>query len=290
MVAGWGDGDGWSSALSQFLGSVLSLVESTVVSAAGAAMSNTATVKATESDDVFDISTSLRVANARLEVEVSIQPAFLKEVEDTMFVSLDCYRSRGVYTLMSSRLVAGPARQYCKLLQHVVSVLKKKRDEAFRQQVLRHVGDHSLSVKSFGQSVTMPKNKRLKAGVLAVPETLEVEVDIFSEEFEGFRLSCLSPRERHNGNTELWVDSKSATWNYISKLVAHTQQQSPNVDTTEPTTSSTTPVDSSGGSVDIANTVVEEDHVEGDGHADMSAVGGGGHVAMSTSSLSTPKR
>ena len=39
-------------------------------------------------------------------------------------------------------------------------------------------------------------------------------------EEDGFRLSCVVPLDRHNGNTEMYVDAQSSTWNYLSKLIA----------------------------------------------------------------------
>ena len=50
---------------------------------------------------------------------------------------------------------------------------------------------------------------------------MQVEMGAFAEEFEGFHLSCIVPLERKHGNTELWVDAQSSTWNFLSKLVAH---------------------------------------------------------------------
>ena len=52
-------------------------------------------------------------------------------------------------------------------------------------------------------------------------EVLQLEVDAFVHEFEGYCLSCFVCMELHNGNTEMWVDAQSSTWNYLSKLVAH---------------------------------------------------------------------
>ena len=55
---------------------------------------------------------------------------------------------------------------------------------------------------------------------------MQLEMDAFDDELEGYCLSCAVCLERRNGNTELWVDVQSSTWNYLSKLVAHEYRNS----------------------------------------------------------------
>ncbi len=117
-------------------------------------------------DDVFDVATTLIVSNPRLGVEVSIRPSLVKDVDDSKFVSLDFYRSRGVDALLTSRLPQKQvgARHYSKLLAKVVGGLKHKRDDAFRQSVLQDATCHNLK---FGNRAVVPNIKVLKASVLA---------------------------------------------------------------------------------------------------------------------------
>ena len=214
-----------------------------------------------DNDDVFDISTSLRIVNSRLDVDVTIQPAFLQEVDRSTFVLLDFYRSRGVYALLTSRLPVAEHRSYGKLLAKVVGTLKSQRDEAFKQAVLSDIGDCRLSPASFGQSVTRPKNKRLRLGTMAGPESLEVKAEQFSMEFAEFRLSVLRPADRSNGNSQLWVDSKAESWNYISKLVAHMFE----VDDSkvDPLVVSQNPADRATGSTDGREALLDLTNIEG---------------------------
>ena len=252
-------------------------------------MSNHTAVEDTGADDVFDIATSIRVVNAHLKLNVTITPTYLTDVDGTTFVHLECYGSRGVYALMACRLTVGSNRQHAKLLSKVVSELKKLRDDAFCQLVLSHVGDHSLSRKSFGVSVTKPRCKRLRSAVMALPDTIEVEVPPFSEEFKGFRLSCLSPRDRVNGNTELWVDSKPATWNFISKFVAHTQGTSTD-DVADPGTPSTVDCRSAEPLESLVDTTDTNVEIDDDAAGTTSTLVCGEAARSSTVALSTPKR
>ena len=183
-------------------------------------------------DDVFEVVTSIKITNLSLGVDVSIHPSFIKEMsDDSRFVSLDFYRSRGIYALLSSRLpqqqaAAHGGRQYAKLLAKVVGDLKRKRDKAFRQSVMASAPQGVLPKVGRGDKSVLPRNRRLKAIALSAPEVVHCEMDAFEDEFDGYRLACVVPLERQNGNTELWVDSQGSTWNYLSKLVAHEYRKS----------------------------------------------------------------
>ena len=174
-------------------------------------------------DDVFEVASSIRVHNPCLNVDVIIHAAFIKEVEDECrFVLLDFYQSRGVYSLLSSRLpqVAGK-RAHAKILAKVVADLRRKRDEVFRKSVQADVPDGANARFGRGVASVAPKNRRVKVVALSKRDGVSVEMEAFTEEFDGFHLSCIVPFERQNGNSELWVDSQGSTWNYLSKLVAH---------------------------------------------------------------------
>ena len=178
-------------------------------------------------DDIFEVGVSIRVNNRALLVDVAIHPSFIKLMDDdSRFVSLDFYRSRGVYTLLSSRLPQEPpgGRKYSKLIANVVGALKRKRDHAFRQSVITDAPlsrEASFHAKDRGSKSVMPRNRALKAIAMSKSDVVQFEVDAFDDEFDGYRVSCVVPLERHNGNTELWIDAQSKTWNYLSKLVAH---------------------------------------------------------------------
>ena len=50
-------------------------------------------------------------------------------------------------------------------------------------------------------------------------DVVECHMPPLHGERDGFRLSCLVPIDRQNGNTEMYVDGQSSTWDFLSKLV-----------------------------------------------------------------------
>ena len=58
---------------------------------------------AEDAEDVFEVSDALIVNNPRLQTDGILKAQFIKIVDDRKFVSLDFYKSRGVYTLYWSR-------------------------------------------------------------------------------------------------------------------------------------------------------------------------------------------
>ena len=180
-------------------------------------------------DDVFEVMTTMKINNPCLGLDVTIHPCFIKLMDDgSRFVSLDFYRSRGVYALLSSRLPRKAGRHYGKVLAKVVGDLKRQRDAAFRQSLLADAGApaHVKRARCRGPLSVKPRNRVLMAIAMGKSEVLQIEVDAFIHEFEGYCLSCFVCMERHNGNTEMWVDAQSSTWNYLSKLVAHEYRNS----------------------------------------------------------------
>ena len=61
----------------------------------------------------------------------------------------------------------------------------------------------------------------MQAVALAKSDVVQIEMDAFDDEFNGYSLTCIVPMERKNGNNEFWVDAQGSTWNFLSKLVAH---------------------------------------------------------------------
>ena len=180
------------------------------------------------SEDVFEVAMTMKVKNAGLGVDATIQPAFIKLMDDgSRFVSLDFYQSRGGYSLLTSRLPPKPGRHYGKLVAKVVGKLKRLRDDAFRKSLLADAPVHLNCAKCRGPSSITPKNRELNAIALSKNDVVEVEMDAIEDEFEGYCLSCAVCLERHNGNTELWVDAQSSMWYYMSRLVAHEYRNSP---------------------------------------------------------------
>ena len=82
-------------------------------------------------DDVFEVEDAVRITNPCLGLDVTIHPPFIKAIDGDRVILLDFYRSRGVYSLLSSRLPQQPGRQYGKLLAKVVKDLRRQRDDAF---------------------------------------------------------------------------------------------------------------------------------------------------------------
>ena len=106
--------------------------------------------------DEFQVADSLTVDNPGLGLTAHISSAFLKVVDETKFVELDFYQSRGVYNIMTSRLPIIPSsvqggRAYGKLLAKVVGDIRALRDAAFRMLVKT---DPTLANISYGKSVT----------------------------------------------------------------------------------------------------------------------------------------
>ena len=185
---------------------------------------------------------AMKIDNPSLNVSAVIHPAFLKEIDDaTTVVNLRFWNARGVEALMVCRLPPNVPRHYKALLTKVVNKLKTARDDAWRQL---------LQFKAAGKKVSFNrgsgiKPRRKEQHVLALEQAgvVDCEVPMFSEEFDGFRLSCLCDVERNNRNSEIWVVSSSATWNYISKLVLHEYEaeQASATQTSTPTSTSTSP-------------------------------------------------
>ena len=72
-------------------------------------------------DDVFEIAIMMRIKNPCLGVDVAIHPSFIQVMDDdSHFVLLDFYQSRGVYSLLSSRLPRHSGRHHGKLLAKVI--------------------------------------------------------------------------------------------------------------------------------------------------------------------------
>lgn len=172
-------------------------------------------------DDVFETTVALKIDHPSLNVSVVIHPVFMKQLDDTYFVSLRFWNSRGIENLLTCRLPPRPQRHYNKLLANVLSKLKKARDESFRQLILEQMPDTKNRL-FYRNSGVKPRTRAGQAAALASTGVIDVEVPAFAPEFEGFRLSCcLDSVERLNGNSEMWVASQNATWNYLSKLVLH---------------------------------------------------------------------
>ena len=190
-------------------------------------------------EDVFETGTSLRIHNPALNVDVTIHPPFLKELEsEGRFVSLDFYQSRGVYSLLSSRLPKEPQakRSYAKVLAKVVGMLKRTRDDAFRAGIASSAAADSKGMKFRGPYSVRPstKDRGLKTMAMAQSDVVQCDMPPLDGETDGFRLSCVVPLDRHNQNTEMLVDASSSTWDFLSKLVAQeyrasqgSQQSSP---------------------------------------------------------------
>ena len=88
--------------------------------------------------------------------------------------------------------------------------------------------DAPMSCKSAfrsGASIT-PRTRALKTLALSKSDVVNIEMDAFDDEFNGYSLTCIVPFERKNGNNELWVDAQGSTWNFLSKLVAHEHRKS----------------------------------------------------------------
>ena len=106
--------------------------------------------------DEFQVTESLTVDNPGLGFTTLIRSAFLKVVDETKFVELDFYQSRGVYNIMTSRLPSisnsvQSGRAYGKLLAKVVGDIRAHRDAAFQMLVKT---DPTLANISYGKSVT----------------------------------------------------------------------------------------------------------------------------------------
>ena len=175
-------------------------------------------------DDAFEVGRLLRIHNPALNVDVTIHDPFVKEVEgDRRFVSLDFYQSRGVYALLSSRLPKKSVarRPYAKVLAKVVAKLKRKRDVAFRAGIQGDAPE-SKEVKFAGRYSVLPKtsDRTLRAMAMARSDVVECDMPPLEGESDRFRLACLVPLGRRNQNTELFVDAKSTTWDFLTKLVA----------------------------------------------------------------------
>ena len=72
----------------------------------------------------------------------------------------------------------------------------------------------------------MPHGRKMRVHVLNKSDVVSVQTPAFDEEFDDYRLDCIVPLERHNGNTELWVDMQGGLWNFLSKLALHEYRQS----------------------------------------------------------------
>ena len=196
-------------------------------------------------DSVFEVSMAMKIDNPSLNVSAVIHPAFLKEIDDaTTVVNLRFWNARGVEALMVCRLPPNVPRHYKALLTKVVNKLKTARDDAWRQLLKFQATDRKVSFNR--GSGLKPKRKEQHVLALEHAGVVDCEVPIFSEEFEGFRLSCLCDMERNNRNSEIWVVSSSATWNYISKLVLHEyeagEERTTTATSSTTTSSTTTPV------------------------------------------------
>ena len=172
--------------------------------------------------DAFEVQVALKIDNPKLGVSATIQPEFVKEREDRKFVLLDFYQSRGVYTLLCSRLPSMPSngRPYAKLLSQVLGNLKSQRDEAWRESLC---SDGSKVSFYKNRSVVMPKRRHHQAIALAKSEIFEFEVEAIPGMCDG-RLACIMPLQRKNRHSELWVAADS--WNVLSKVVAHEHRKS----------------------------------------------------------------
>ena len=193
-------------------------------------------------DSVFEVSMAMKIDNPSLNVSAVIHPSFLKEVDDeTTVVNLRFWNARGIEQLMVCRLPPNVPRHYKATLTKVVNKLKTARDDAWRELLKLKAPDHKLSFHR--RTGVKPRNKALHVLAIENVGMIDVPVPIFSEEFDGFRLPCLADSDRHNGKSELWVDSRSATWNYISKLVVHEYEaeQASETQTSTPTSTSTSP-------------------------------------------------
>ena len=173
-------------------------------------------------DDVFETAMALKIDNPSLNVAVVIHPSFMKQLDDdTYFVSLRFWNSRGIENLLTCRLPPRPQRHYNKLLANVLSKLKKARDESFRQLVELQSPDSNIVFHRKAGGVK-PRTRAGQAAALSITGVIDVEVPAFAPEFEGFRLSCcFESLDRSNRNSDIWVASQSTTWNYLSKLVLH---------------------------------------------------------------------
>ena len=192
-------------------------------------------------EDVFEVGTSLRIYNSALNVDVTIHSPFIKELQgDSRFVSLDFYQSRGVYSLLSSRLPKKPQakRPYAKVLAKVVGKLKRKRDDAFRAESASNADADPKLLKYRGPHSVRPLNRDrgLKAVVMAQSDVVQCDMPPLDGESDGFRLSCMVPLDRHNKNNEMFVDASSSTLDFLSKLVAQEYRASQASQEGSPTT------------------------------------------------------
>ena len=168
--------------------------------------------------DEFQVADSLTVDNPGPGLTAHISSAFLKVVDETKFVELDFYQSRGVYKIMTSRLPSIPSsvqggRAYGKLLAKVVGDIRALRDAAFRMLVKT---DPTLANISYGKSVTRPRNKRLRVAVLKQSEVVNITMKV---DTSIINLACLVPQSRVNRYTELWVEADGRSLDQLSRIV-----------------------------------------------------------------------
>ena len=175
-------------------------------------------------DDVWKVEDAVTIKNACLGLDVTIHPPFIKAINDSRFILLDFYQSRGVYRLLTSRLPPQQGRHYAQLLAKVVKDLRRGRDRAFVASVRTAAPINIRRSKFRG---IKPRCRSLKAVAMGKGEVVQVKMNAIDGEFDdNFCLSFSVCFERNNRHTELWVDACTSTWNYLSKLVAHEYRES----------------------------------------------------------------
>ena len=168
--------------------------------------------------DEFQVTESLTVDNPGLGFTTLIRSAFLKVVDETKFVELDFYQSRGVYNIMTSRLpsisysVQG-RRAYGKLLAKVVVDIRAQRDAAFRMLVK---ADPTLPNVLWRGSATRPRNKRLLVAAMKQSEVVNITMKV---DTSIIKLACIVPQNRTNRYNELWVEADGRSLDHVSRIV-----------------------------------------------------------------------
>ena len=173
------------------------------------------------SDDegVFALRESIDIVSKEVGLKVHIPAEFLMKVDGVLFVHLDFYQSRGVYTMMACRSGKDTASRPANLsmaMRSVCADIRRVRDREFRSMVVRK----SDGSKAFGACV-MPRNKGLRAIALAQDDVNQCTLPAVEGVTDEVECDILHVSTRTNRHSKLWVKLACDVIDYISKVVSH---------------------------------------------------------------------
>ena len=183
-------------------------------------------------DAAFTFEPTLEVTNSACNMRVSIMAKFLKKVDDREFILLDFYKSRGVYNMMSCRVLLADktinkgsrSSNMYRTLKTVCKKIRGLRDAAIKRTI------HSNDVKKPRSSELrrphsiMPVLAKHRATALALDDCITFDLPAVPDVADQATCTATVELNRKNQNNQLWVAAESQVFDYISKIVLHEWQ------------------------------------------------------------------